>query len=241
MSRECPLCLDTPREPVLTPCGHVLCLACLQLAMHTCPVCRAPCQPGDTVLLDPSRHRRADSAPSHSVGVGGGGVGGGRESPSPSPSSSPSAPAVEALDARALLTSEHSHVTSSKLSWLVDKVGELSAQERKCVVRGEWRERMHLCWTRLRVAVTGALLHTHTPTPSPPPHPRHPVARCSPSGRACWTSARWRCGARACPPAAWTARCPSTSGTWCSSASASPAARPACSRPCGPAAWGSTW
>lgn len=46
---SCRICLDTPTEPVVTPCGHLSCWKCIHpwLAMHrfapSCPVCKAPC------------------------------------------------------------------------------------------------------------------------------------------------------------------------------------------------------
>ncbi|CAN8072270.1 unnamed protein product [Agarophyton chilense] len=44
---ECHVCLDTPREPVVTPCGHLYCWPCLYrwLRMNganaQCPVCKS--------------------------------------------------------------------------------------------------------------------------------------------------------------------------------------------------------
>ncbi|KAH9995451.1 hypothetical protein BJV74DRAFT_335109 [Russula compacta] len=48
--RECPICLDKFRNPVVTPCGHLTCDACIKSHAHnssdpyevTCPTCRAP-------------------------------------------------------------------------------------------------------------------------------------------------------------------------------------------------------
>ena len=44
-SQECPICLDPPRDAVLTPCAHVLCDQCLRNSLANdpedgCPVCR---------------------------------------------------------------------------------------------------------------------------------------------------------------------------------------------------------
>uniref|UniRef100_A0AAV1TG89 RanBP-type and C3HC4-type zinc finger-containing protein 1 n=1 Tax=Peronospora matthiolae TaxID=2874970 RepID=A0AAV1TG89_9STRA len=44
-SQECPICLDPPRDAVLTPCAHVLCGQCLRDSLANdpedgCPVCR---------------------------------------------------------------------------------------------------------------------------------------------------------------------------------------------------------
>ncbi|KAI0278250.1 hypothetical protein BC826DRAFT_885635, partial [Russula brevipes] len=48
----CPICLDQFRKPVVTPCGHVGCSACMKTYVRgssgpfdseaTCPTCRAP-------------------------------------------------------------------------------------------------------------------------------------------------------------------------------------------------------
>lgn len=53
---ECPVCIDTPENPVLTLCGHVVCRACLfsaaQYAGHLrCPVCRAAVDKNTIVYL----------------------------------------------------------------------------------------------------------------------------------------------------------------------------------------------
>jgi len=47
---NCPICLDTPRDPVVTPCGHLGCDGCIKAHVRrssdpytaTCPTCRAP-------------------------------------------------------------------------------------------------------------------------------------------------------------------------------------------------------
>lgn len=48
--QECPICLDRFRDPVVTPCGHLSCEACMGTHVRasqnpyeaTCPTCRAP-------------------------------------------------------------------------------------------------------------------------------------------------------------------------------------------------------
>lgn len=48
--QECPICLDRFRDPVVTPCGHLSCEACMATHVRasrdpyeaTCPTCRAP-------------------------------------------------------------------------------------------------------------------------------------------------------------------------------------------------------
>ncbi|CBK23270.2 uncharacterized protein [Blastocystis hominis] len=41
---SCCICLDTPSDPVVTPCGHLFCWSCLvnwlDLAHDDCPVCK---------------------------------------------------------------------------------------------------------------------------------------------------------------------------------------------------------
>jgi DNA repair protein RAD5 len=43
---DCPICLETPSDPAMTPCGHILCRDCALKATKTmkgeCPVCRKP-------------------------------------------------------------------------------------------------------------------------------------------------------------------------------------------------------
>eukprot|EP00124_Ichthyophonus_hoferi_P005546 Ihof_evm1s833 gene=Ihof_evmTU1s833 len=42
---ECPICLDTPENLVVTPCLHMGCRACLASIipqLGSCPVCRCP-------------------------------------------------------------------------------------------------------------------------------------------------------------------------------------------------------
>jgi len=49
-ARDCPICLEKFRDPVVTPCGHVGCSACMTTYARgsnnpyeaTCPTCRAP-------------------------------------------------------------------------------------------------------------------------------------------------------------------------------------------------------
>ena len=48
---ECPVCFDAPPEdPILTPCGHCFCRACVA-TMAQCPVCRAPLGDHSTTLV----------------------------------------------------------------------------------------------------------------------------------------------------------------------------------------------
>jgi len=55
-ARDCPICLEKFRDPVVTPCGHVGCSACMTTYARgsnnpyeaTCPTCRAPFPIGTT-------------------------------------------------------------------------------------------------------------------------------------------------------------------------------------------------
>mmetsp|Transcript_44100 Transcript_44100/g.101816 ORF Transcript_44100/g.101816 Transcript_44100/m.101816 type:complete len:1218 (+) Transcript_44100:95-3748(+) len=43
---DCPICCDTPEDPTMTPCGHIMCRECAYKALERChgecPVCRRP-------------------------------------------------------------------------------------------------------------------------------------------------------------------------------------------------------
>ena len=41
---SCCVCLDVFKQPVVLPCGHVLCKSCTS-NLHTCPLCRNPFEP----------------------------------------------------------------------------------------------------------------------------------------------------------------------------------------------------
>ncbi|RHY63881.1 hypothetical protein DYB38_006401 [Aphanomyces astaci] len=63
--QECPVCLDVPVAPVLTPCAHLMCHACVVAFLRNggsndvaggggcCPVCRAPISPDQLIRVDP--------------------------------------------------------------------------------------------------------------------------------------------------------------------------------------------
>lgn len=62
---ECPICLEIPESPLLTPCGHLGCEECLSTvvtAISLCPVCRKPCQPGDLVRFETKARREPGPA-----------------------------------------------------------------------------------------------------------------------------------------------------------------------------------
>ena len=53
---ECPICIDTMREPVITACAHAFCTDCIEKVInqqHKCPMCRAELA-DNTSLVQPS-------------------------------------------------------------------------------------------------------------------------------------------------------------------------------------------
>ncbi|KAF4556886.1 SNF2 family N-terminal domain-containing protein 8 [Elsinoe fawcettii] len=53
---ECPICMDTLTDPVITPCAHVFCRPCIQRPIelqHKCPMDRNPLE-DDTCLVGPA-------------------------------------------------------------------------------------------------------------------------------------------------------------------------------------------
>lgn len=53
---ECPVCMDTMREPVITACAHAFCTECIEKVIetqHKCPMCRAELA-DNTTLVQPS-------------------------------------------------------------------------------------------------------------------------------------------------------------------------------------------
>ena len=62
---ECPICLDTLKEPVITKCAHVFCTLCLERVVgtqHRCPMCRAELESLDTTTVCPAAEISAPSA-----------------------------------------------------------------------------------------------------------------------------------------------------------------------------------
>lgn len=61
---DCPVCLDTLREPVITLCTHSFCLPCIERVIETqrkCPMCRAPLNdPSLLVRPPPEREERRE-------------------------------------------------------------------------------------------------------------------------------------------------------------------------------------
>ena len=53
---ECPICIDTMQDPVITACAHAFCTDCIEKAIngqHKCPMCRAELA-DNTALVQPS-------------------------------------------------------------------------------------------------------------------------------------------------------------------------------------------
>lgn len=51
---SCSMCVDTARNASAIPCGHIYCWYCITDWLRTnrhCPLCRTPCEPQQTVLL----------------------------------------------------------------------------------------------------------------------------------------------------------------------------------------------
>jgi len=54
---DCPICLDTLKNPVITACAHVYCFACIERVIdtqHKCPMCRAELENAN-VLVRPRK------------------------------------------------------------------------------------------------------------------------------------------------------------------------------------------
>ncbi|KAH9195082.1 hypothetical protein AeNC1_002928 [Aphanomyces euteiches] len=57
--QECPVCLEVPESPVLTPCAHLLCKSCVVTFLESngqeagCPVCRADVSPDQLIAIEP--------------------------------------------------------------------------------------------------------------------------------------------------------------------------------------------
>ena len=52
---DCDICLDIPREPVVTLCGHLYCLCCistwLRQGFSVCPVCKSAVTIGSVIRI----------------------------------------------------------------------------------------------------------------------------------------------------------------------------------------------
>ncbi|KAI8935986.1 hypothetical protein NX059_007489 [Plenodomus lindquistii] len=55
---DCPICLDTYKEPVITKCTHVFCINCIDRVIetqHKCPMCRAELDTTASTVVKPAK------------------------------------------------------------------------------------------------------------------------------------------------------------------------------------------
>lgn len=63
---DCPICLDSLRDPVITKCAHIFCTPCLERVIdtqHKCPMCRAELESLATTTVKPAKEIAAPQAP----------------------------------------------------------------------------------------------------------------------------------------------------------------------------------
>lgn len=59
---DCPICLDSLKEPVITKCAHVFCIPCIERVIetqHKCPMCRAELDSLATTTVKPAKESSA--------------------------------------------------------------------------------------------------------------------------------------------------------------------------------------
>jgi SWI/SNF-related matrix-associated actin-dependent regulator of chromatin subfamily A3 len=59
---DCPICLDTLQEPLITKCAHVFCMHCLERVIetqHKCPMCRAELESLGSTTVKPAKETYA--------------------------------------------------------------------------------------------------------------------------------------------------------------------------------------
>ncbi|KAF2206071.1 hypothetical protein GQ43DRAFT_436496 [Delitschia confertaspora ATCC 74209] len=64
---DCPVCLDSLKEPVITICAHIFCSACIERVIdtqHKCPMCRADLESLATTAVKPAKETAAPTPPS---------------------------------------------------------------------------------------------------------------------------------------------------------------------------------
>ncbi|KAF2645809.1 hypothetical protein P280DRAFT_417930 [Massarina eburnea CBS 473.64] len=63
---DCPVCIDTLKEPVITKCAHIFCSACIEQVIqvqHKCPMCRAELDSVATTTVKPVKELAAPPPP----------------------------------------------------------------------------------------------------------------------------------------------------------------------------------
>ena len=63
---DCPICLDTLSDPIITKCAHVFCTSCLERVIetqHKCPMCRADLESFNTTTVKPAKEISTRYAP----------------------------------------------------------------------------------------------------------------------------------------------------------------------------------
>ncbi|KAF9730692.1 hypothetical protein PMIN04_001697 [Paraphaeosphaeria minitans] len=63
---DCPICLDSYKDPVITKCAHIFCTACIERVVetqHKCPMCRAQLESLATTTVKPAKELAALPAP----------------------------------------------------------------------------------------------------------------------------------------------------------------------------------
>lgn len=63
---DCPICLDTLKEPVITKCAHHFCSACCERVIetqHKCPMCRAELESFNSTTIKPAKETSAKTEP----------------------------------------------------------------------------------------------------------------------------------------------------------------------------------
>jgi SWI/SNF-related matrix-associated actin-dependent regulator of chromatin subfamily A3 len=59
---DCPICLDSLRDPIITTCAHIFCTACIERVIdtqHKCPMCRAELESFATSTVQPAKEAAA--------------------------------------------------------------------------------------------------------------------------------------------------------------------------------------
>ncbi|KAF2744112.1 hypothetical protein M011DRAFT_521232 [Sporormia fimetaria CBS 119925] len=63
---DCPICLDSLREPIITKCAHIFCSTCLERVIetqHKCPMCRAELASFTSTTVQPAKELAPPAPP----------------------------------------------------------------------------------------------------------------------------------------------------------------------------------